>query len=902
MKILKASAGSGKTFSLAKEYIKLLLQSDAPDGYRHILAVTFTNKATDEMKRRILNELFVLSTNPDASPYLDSLVPSILSTKVELRAKAEAVLTGILHDYSAFAVSTIDKFFQQTLRAFSREIGQFTSYQVELDKNALVDDAVDRVMDSLTQYNRPLLDWVIKGVKNDLATTGRFTLDRRLKELAMSIVSENPKDTAYAREDLVGLGSACDEIIRQFRSDVSRTAYAVEEAFAHSGVNMADTNRGFAKSVSDYKTLREGEMVVAPSASFLDKAADPEKWFAKTKAALRTQCEAWIHEPLNAFTDLFGYRYKVYVTAMTIKGQIYGLGMAGELRKAFVEAQKERGVISIEDTNTILHDIIDGTETPFLYEKLGVRYENFLLDEFQDTSGIQWDNFLPLLQNSDAAGNENLIVGDVKQSIYRWRGSQWDLLDRRLQEQFHIPASEITILDGNYRTCREIVKFNNNFFTWAAGEIDRLVGNNPASPESLRSIYGDVMQEVRTGNTAPGCVQIRFMENSDAELEEVVASIREAVQRGASYRDIAVLVRGNAEGSAIAEKLVQEHVPVISDDSLYVKSSVTVRRLISQLSLVDNPQRREGNSVAGFLAREMHVEPIENYHNLIDLSESLLSEIRQAAPAVYEAEVPFIQAFMDWLQEWTCKNGNKLGAMLRDWDDAEPKIASPEGAQAVRIMTVHKAKGLEFPYVIFPYAEKVTLYKPSSYWCSPNVSGTALERVAKGRFRTSLSDSSVNSLFVDDYVRERSLQAVDNLNVLYVAMTRAKNELKIISVAPTRPVREAVEKETDVPAKNLSHLLYAFVKTDDYLSGEPYRFTGETQQNEGTVILDYVCGVNDAKKRMVFRTGVKDDAVAETSEEVIGGQQINDSATVLVQPQNVVEDTTEEAVEEPTLF
>ena len=865
MKILKASAGSGKTFSLAREYIRLLLTSEERDAYRHVLAVTFTNKATDEMKRRILKELHQLATAPEQSPYIGAFVPAVMATSAQVKDKARALLTDIVNDYSAFAVSTIDKFFQQTLRAFSREIGQFASYQVELDKSMLVDDAVDRVLTGLGETNRPLLDWIVRGVKSELATTGRFNLDKRIKDLAMNIVNEKPAETNYRRDDLEELKAACDETVASFTGRVAATAQGVLDAFALSHVNPADTNRGFAKALYDYARAGKTELITPPTPSFMDKASDPEKWFAKTKSYLRQDCEATVYDPLAAFCGLFGDAYKEYATAFTIKSQIYGLGLAGELRKAFVEAQKDRGVISIEDTNSILHEIIDGTDTPFLYEKLGVRYEDFLLDEFQDTSDIQWDNFLPLLQNSDAEGHDNLVVGDVKQSIYRWRGGQWGLLDHRLQQQFHVPAEDITVLDGNYRTCRQVVNFNNRLFPWMAAEMDRLVGNNPAAAESLTSIYGDVVQEVRTKDRAEGSVSVRFVENADAQFDEIVASIRDVLSRGARHRDIAVLVRGNAEGSNIAERLVNEGIPVISDDSLYVKSSVTVRRLISQLSLIDNPTRGEKGSVPGFLATEMSIAVPGRWHSLTDLAESVLSELHDGAPELFDAETPFVQAFMDWLDSWTRKNGNILGAMLADWEEATPKIASPEGGDAVRIMTVHKAKGLEFPYVILPFAEKITLFKMDTSWCRPDLHGTALERFAGKRYRATLSEASLNTLFGEDYTRERALQAVDNLNILYVAMTRAKCELKVISSMPTKAVMDAVSKGAPAPAKSLSHLLYAFVGTPDYYTGEPYDYSdlGGNASDGNIIELGYVCHAESARKRLVFH--VRDtDEVADT--------------------------------------
>ena len=872
MKILKASAGSGKTFSLTKEYIKLLLQSDEPDAYRHILAVTFTNKATDEMKRRIVKELHVLSRDPEKSPYLGSLVPGVIATKSELQKKCWFILTAILHDYTAFAVSTIDKFFQRTLKAFSREIGQFTSYQVDLDKESLVDDAVERLLEGLSgPENKPLLDWIIAGVKNDLSTTGRFTLDRRLKDIAMNVVNEKEKDVRYPKEEMEALRAECQQVVTRFAETVRSKATAVLDAFSVSGVDPADTNRGFAKALYAYAEASGNELICVPSPSFMEKAADPEKWFAKTKAALAEQCIPATVGPMNEFIALFGKPYKVYSTCGTITSQVYGLGVAQELRKAFVEVQREKGVIAIEDTNNILHEIIDGTETPFLYEKLGVRFENFLLDEFQDTSSIQWENFLPLLQNSDADGKENLIVGDVKQSIYRWRGGQWDLLDKRLQKQFHVPADQITVLDGNYRSGKAIVNFNNVFFPFAASEIDRLVGNSPTSPDSLRSIYSDVVQEVRSSGSEEGCVRVRFVESAEAELAAIKETIDILRSKGVRYGDIAVLVRGNAEGTSVAQVLSDESIPVISDDSLYIKSSVTVRRLVSILAAIENPSRKENGSISAFLANELDLDIENEYHTLIDLAENVLCSLRKASPELYDNESAFIQAYMDWLREWSDKNGNKLGAMLRDWAEADKKIASPENIDAVRIMTVHKSKGLEFKHVIFPFAEKVNLYKPTAYWCRPDLQGTPIDRIAGGRqYRTTLSDASSDSLFSEDYVHERSMQAVDNLNILYVAMTRPRCSLTIIASAPTKAVSEAVKKELEVPAKNLSHILYAFTKQDDYSVGDDNFAVTENESSTAEVNVievPYVCDSEVSKRRLVFRTEAGESHVEEHPQE-----------------------------------
>ncbi len=809
LKILKASAGSGKTYNLAREYIRLVLENERVDAYRHVLAVTFTNKATDEMKRRILKELYTLTSQPEASPYVKDFVPSLFENTELLRKKARQQLTGILHDYSAFAVSTIDRFFQQTLRAFSREIGQFSSYQVQLDREALVSESVDRVLDTLSEENRTLLNWLTGSVKEDLLQNGTFSLDKRLQEVAGSLQDLPAEKARFPREKLERLQKLCKEIVKDFETQLTEAANACLDVFRAEGVDPADSNRGLFKQLYKYQDTRNS--VARPTDTFFQKAPDSSQWFAKGKDAMRQKLEGVLEAPLQVFLDLFGTPYKEYLTAKTIMGQLYGLGVAEELREAFVQIQKEKNVISIDDSNTILHSIIDGTDTPFIYEKLGVRYEDFLLDEFQDTADIQWENFRPLLLGSESTGNDSLVVGDVKQSIYRWRGSDWNLLGSRLEQEFR--QVQRSVLDGNYRTCREIVAFNNAFFTFASGELDRQGGEDPAATGSISDLYRDVEQKVCFKDPEPGSVEIRFAED---QMQEILDTLRDIRSRGGKWEDVAILVRSNRDGSAIASALVAENIPVVSDDSLFIKSSVTVRRLVSQLTLSDAPQGEGAASAAAYLAASMDVKIPEHYHSLIDLAEGFLRDLRESDPQTFEAEIPYIQSFMDYLQDWVSTGGNNLSAFLRNWKEADPKIASPQTGDSVRVMTIHKSKGLEFPFVMVPFAEKVTLYKASSYWCQPAVEGTRLEKEAQGVFHVSLDSTAAESLFSADYRRERKLEAIDNINVMYVALTRAKYGLKVIAA----PLPKSGVKEY----KNMSQLLYAFVRTEHYTRGTPYPF------------------------------------------------------------------------------
>ena len=565
IKVLKASAGSGKTYNLAREYIRLILQSDKADAYRHVLAVTFTNKATDEMKRRILKELNTLAATPQASPYYRDFVPALFQDAEGLQKRARQQLTGILHDYSAFAVSTIDRFFQQTLRAFSREIGQFSSYQVQLDRDALVTESVDRVLDTLSEQDKTLLAWLTDGVKEELQQSGTFYLDKRLQTVAKSLQDLPAEKAVFPREYLGRLQKVCKGIFKDFETKVSETSEACLKVFEEEGISPAESYSGFFKAL--YKYRNPSGTVAKPTDSFLRRSRNSALWFSKVKDALRLRLEGLLEEPLGRFLDLFeGPAYKEYVTAKTIFRQLYALGVAQDLRDAFAQIQKEKNVLSIDDSNTILHNIIDGTDAPFIYEKLGVRYEDFLLDEFQDTADIQWENFRPLLYNSESTGNDSLVVGDVKQSIYRWRGSDWNLLGSRLEQEFR--GVRPSVLDGNYRTTREIVGFNNAFFAFAAAELDRQGGEDPATPGSISDLYRDVEQKVCFPDPEPGSVEVCFTEDQLGEILDTLQDVRSRVGR---WEDVAILVRSNDEGAEVASRLVAENIPVVSDDSLFIK-------------------------------------------------------------------------------------------------------------------------------------------------------------------------------------------------------------------------------------------------------------------------------------------------------------------------------------------
>ena len=750
MKILKASAGSGKTYHLSKHYVELLLKDGAPDRHRHILAVTFTNKATAEMKNRILEDLAKLA-------------------KTDPRAKRR--LTELLHDYGAFSVSTIDRFFQRTLKAFSRELGQFADYQIELDKEALILETMDRILDSLTEEDTQLLKWIRSALEETLSQGDRFSLDAGLKEVGLLLKNDEHRDLvqrygiseteAFGKERLERIRRECREVIRDFTERARTLGFPVEKG-----------------------------KIISPKNKIRVIKANPGLEELFEEASYRPYCTAWILDRM-----------------------LFQLGFAGEFYRAFDALLREKNLMCLDESNTLLREIIAGSDAPFVYEKLGVRFEHFLLDEFQDTSNIQWENFLPLLRESESHGGDNLVVGDVKQSIYRFRDSDWRLLGEEVLRAF--PQATVKPLEGNWRSTEEVVDFNHRFFTFASQRL------------GLERIYAEKKPEVmRKEEKQRGFVQVSYCDDQDAAVLE---SVRAAHGAGARWNDIAILVRNKQEGARLAACLIAEGIPVISDDSLDLKASPAVRRLISLLRHYDNPD----DTIGSFLARSMELEYPSQYHSLVDFCEQLIRSLQAWDPAFFEGQILFVQAFMDELQDWTRTNGNNLRYFLKAWEERETiYIGSPDDATSVRVLTIHKSKGLQFPHVIFPYAEKVGLYKAGTHWCRLDPDVTALKEAAGGIYPVLLDSIAEQSDFAEAVRYDRRMQLVDNINLFYVAMTRAEKSLHVIAKTATKSFREAMKKQKAEPG-NFAEILYLFLGgMDVYCSGEPYDFTRMERKEE----------------------------------------------------------------------
>ena len=850
--IYRASAGAGKTHKLTGEYLMLLFSQ--PGAYRRILAVTFTNKATDEMKTRIVQELYHLASGR-ASDYIQLLSSAYSLTERQVREQARKILVAILHDYSAFNISTIDRFFQQTMRAFTREIGLQGGYGIEMDQELVLTEAIDNLLADLEKpESKDLLGWLLRFAEDKIEDGGGWSLRKDIMSLSREVFKESYK--AFSEE--VGKDIADKQALDAYKNELYAIIRSVEAEAKRLGEEGVALLKQFALQPSDFKggsrspffyfeKLARGEMK-EPTATFQTLPDNPEAYTTKTTPpGLRQIIGCVYEEGLNAcvknIVSLFA-NLTAYNTAREIVRYYYTLGILTDISRQIASYREEKNVMLIADTTELLNKVISGSDAPFIYEKTGTHVDHYMIDEFQDTSGMQWNNFRPLVEESLANGRANLIVGDVKQSIYRFRNSDWKLLDEQVRRDFEEEQVREETLMDNWRSCRHIVEFNNGFFTTAPAILQDLY-NEALKTSSLNeeertafftkimTAYDKSIQRVPPPfQKKDGHVRIDFLSGDEEKkweqeaMERLPATLERLQDNGYALKDIAILVRTNQEGALVADTLLaykEEHpsdrynYDIISDDALFVGSSPAVRFLIAVLRYLRNPEDQTNRKLAMYAYQVLTGKFGESEadksvsQNLQSISRQSLYEVTEGLFRNFSAYFPeteqvFVQAFLDMVSEYAQKESADLNRFLRWWDETgyRKTIATPDGQNAIRILTVHKSKGLGFKVVIIPFGDWEIDHKPTKpviLWCHPE---------KKPFDRLHLVPVRYGTIFAKDYFKERLHAFIDNLNTLYVAFTRSKEELIVFSPRPRKINKEGkVEKITSI-----ADLLWAGVETD----------------------------------------------------------------------------------------
>ncbi|MFZ4455376.1 MAG: UvrD-helicase domain-containing protein [Bacteroidales bacterium] len=835
--VYRASAGSGKTYQLTGEYLKLLFSSNG--SFRRILAVTFTNKATDEMKSRIIQELDKLAKGEE-SGYLPILAKEFSLSEELVRQKAHRILLEILHDYSSFNISTIDRFFQQTMRAFAREIGLQGGYNVELDTTRVLTEAVDKMLLTLdASENKELLSWLLRFSEEKIEDGKSWNFKKEVVDLGSELFKEKYKRLSSEthqklgdKESLHNYLKKINFLITDFESKLETIGKEGLSLMSKAGFEFSDFSGGATKSPmkpfvkwanKDFVSLSDTFRKLADNIDDWKAAGKSKHLDAEIKIAYQSGLNDCVKRAIAQFEDYF-----VYNSAKIVRRNIYSLGILADIDTKIKEIVAENNLMLLSDTTHLLNRLIDGSDTPFIYEKIGVRIDHYMIDEFQDTSAMQWQNFSPLIRESLSSKDpehtklSNLIVGDVKQSIYRWRSSDWKLLDEQLGLEFSTQIHDEVLAD-NWRSGFAIVGFNNAFFTLASkllsqkfsesipdDLIESVTIHNLAG--KIINAYKDVYQFVpKAKQNTSGRVKAQWFD-SKTWKEEVLFELPKVVEnwqsKGYALRDMAVLVRTKDEGATIADKLLESGVAVISDEALLLKNASPIKLIVALLNLLRRPNDPDLKRLA-MIEYVVRINPIDNpvgdffqtvaNSALTEFPTNIATELELARRMpLYEMcerlisafiESPtetdnlYLQTFQDMVLEFSSRKTADLIAFLDWWEESgsNKRVTMPDSQDAVRIMTIHKSKGLGFKAVIIPFCDWEIDQKPKSLlWCAPEVAPFNELPLLPVAYTKDLADS----IFAPDYFDEKLHAYVDNLNLAYVAFTRAKEELVIFAPKP----------------------------------------------------------------------------------------------------------------------
>lgn len=864
--IYRSSAGSGKTYTLTREFLVLALQD--PESFRGILAVTFTNKATQEMKDRILETLHELSTGK-SSMAAELRERTGLGEEL-LAARAEQVLQSILHHYTWFSISTIDSFFQKIIRAFAREVGIQGAFKVELDQTRVLQEVIDELLLELG-HNKELASWVLRFSEEKVEESRHWDVRQDMYQLATELLQErvrllttdlkaNSEDKGFIKD----FQRKLQKEVKQYEvamQGISRKAEAIKKQY---GLETKDFAYG-ANGVAGY-LLRidqpEDKAKYEPGSRVLAALEDPDKWASKSsklKEPIAQAVAGGLQDCLQEVITLFARGHRLYESARQVLRNLYTYGILSDIARKLKAYKEENDLMLISDSTQFLHGIIGDNDAPFIYEKTGSRYQHYLIDEFQDTSQMQWQNFKPLLENSLAEGRLNLVVGDVKQSIYRWRGGDLELLLEGVEQAFRPDMTSISNLATNWRSREQVIAFNNSLFAGAADLLQRTFAEelDHIEDEALRDwlqaqtgqfvkAYEDVAQlfpQAQKTDEPEGYVTVSLLAPPEEDpketnerwrervLEELPALLEQAQDRGYQLRDMAVLVRRKGEGRLIADYLMAYQAgprakpgyryDVVSNESLYLGQAPVIKLLIHGLRYLVNPA--DGIARVGLalewhrylkqaapplasLFHEVAAEVVDEEGNMQTdwfpeelvrrrpwLSKQPLFEVIENLIALFELEAQeetfaYLQAFQDLILEYIQQENTDLISFLEWWDETgkTQSIKIPEAMNAMRIMTIHKSKGLQFPLVLVPFCNW-------NFDHESNQSNILWTRSAEPLFAEAgylpirYTAQLRNTVFRADYYQERMRAAMDNLNLLYVALTRAEEELHIYGRKPGKP-------------------------------------------------------------------------------------------------------------------
>ncbi|CAM3650448.1 UvrD/REP helicase [Flavobacterium saliperosum S13] len=819
--IYDASAGSGKTYTLVKEYLKILMLANTNDAYKKILAITFTNKAVEEMKSRIVTSLHEFSKDEPSEKALDFMKDVAAETNLSLatiKDKSKAIIKNIIHNYAAFDISTIDKFTHKVIRAFAHDLNLPVTFEVSLETDLLLQEAVDAIIAKAGEdevLTKILVDFSVDKTDNDKS----WDVTHELFDVSKLLVNENNRnEISHFHEKTIDeflvIKQQLSEEIKKLDEECVAFANEALQLIESNAIDVSSFSRGTFPNHLGY--IQKGELKSSHKKFFEPDDIQVNKT-AKDKAIIESIAPEWIAILAKVYKN---YEKKNFYSAF--QKNITPLSLLNSIAQELDAIQKEKNILSISEFNAIIYNEIQNQPAPFIYERLGERYKHFFIDEFQDTSEMQWHNLVPLIDNAlsseDLSGAQGslMIVGDPKQSIYRWRGGKAEqfISLSKTENPFSNPSKQLVRLGTNYRSYSEVIAFNNAFFAMLADEF---------SNEDYQDLYRNKShQEANTKKG--GYVNISFIpkveksdETSDEEtddkeqlyLKATLATIEKVKAKGFQYRDIVLLTRKRTSGVALANYLTENDIPILSSETLLIDNATEVKLILNVLRYLKNSNDKEAKAAfLYFIAKNKQTElPIHDFieTGMTKFSEEELQNWLMAfgigisfkncrKKSLYEAveiivstfikeksTVSYVQYFMDLVLERDVRTQAGISDFLEYWENNGTKfsIPSPEGNDAVRIMTIHKSKGLEFPVVIFPFAEEDYARSPrNKMWLELEDDNLNIPKALVDA-KKEVAEYGDNAAQV--YEERSQEELLDNINVLYVALTRAEEQLYVIS-------------------------------------------------------------------------------------------------------------------------
>lgn len=887
--VYRASAGSGKTFTLAVEYISLLVKD--PENYQHILAVTFTNKATQEMKMRILSQLYGIANSLQSSQqYFNKVKEKTNMPDAVIRNNARAALTLLIHRYNNFRILTIDAFFQQVLRNLAHELGQTANLRVDLNNEEITEKAVDQMIESL-EKGQPVLQWISTYINNSIEDDNGWNIIGKIKTFGTNIFKDFYKaHEANLKEQLSNADDfkVYETTLRKRRNDIRKTFNGKAKSILNEIKNAnLDIPSNYRSGLYKYLT----DSAIAPltnkplKAGVLKANESPQNWTSsKCAKADKQQIQTLAAEVLSAqLSELIAYNndnWNEFQSIQLTLSHLSELRLLHAIADAVDNLTKDTNRFMLSNTQALLKELIADSDTPFIFERIGARLKHVMIDEFQDTSTIQWQNFQVLLANCMAQElSQNLIVGDIKQSVYRWRQGDWGILNN-IEKSFAHQKIRLETLDYNYRSEKRIIDFNNAFWEQCVANTAKEVAQDDAEKAKIvQKAYEDVAQKTHK-TTENGFVKISLYPSKsmkEAVLEELIETIKELFNNGYGGKNqskIAILVRSKSNIQDIVNALLQSfgnEINIVSDEAFRLDASLSVNIIVSAMHLLTHPDDvLTRGKLVKLYNQEVLKKPLTDTDLLVSINESnnidtknidkkerrklateqQMAKLNSQLPPEYvanrelllglpivdlvdklfmlfgldqlEGQSSYICTLYDTLNDFLKDHTADIDDFINEWENSlSSKTIQSDEIEGIRIMTIHKSKGLEFDNVIIPFCNW-EMEKKGTLWCETKNKPAPYNKLPLLPIDFS-RDKLIGTVFEDDYKEEHFQNIVDNLNLLYVAFTRASKNLFVFGLRQGKTTLDNIAKGT--PPGNRSYAIeLALRQVSEQLQGSSLSF------------------------------------------------------------------------------